>query len=320
MQPLLTGRAAELHAQAGATRLNIGHRGARALAPENTLAAFQKALDLGCHMVELDVHCTRDGVLLVHHDDDLLRCTDVAARHPDLETCFVSDFTAAQIATLDAGTWFVVQLSLPATQRAAFLRSLTPLEQSTLISAAEMRNYASGAVRVPTLAQVLELLEPSPMLVNVEIKALPRMYPGIAAQVLDCLRHHGMEHRTLLSSFDHEQLSTARALSSRAATAVLTSDRLARPARYLELLDADAYHPSCSGEQDSLGFHSVARTLQCAGIAEVLAQGKAVNTWTCNDPAQMRQLLAAGLTGIFTDYPHRLTALLSAVPDISPES
>ena len=312
---MLTGRAAALHAQASAERLNIGHRGARALAPENTLAAFQKAWDLGCHMVELDVHCTRDAVLVVHHDDDLLRCTDVATRHPDLESYFVSDFSAAQIATLDAGTWFVVQLSLPATQRAAFLRSLTPLEQSTLISAADMRSFASGSIRVPTLAQVLELLEPSPLLVNIEIKTLPRMYRGIAASVLDCIRHYGMEHRTLLSSFDHEQLITVRGLSSLAATAVLTSDRLGKPARYLELLDADAYHPSCHGEQDSLGFHSVDQQLQCCGVAEVLAQGKAVNTWTCNDPGQMQQLLSAGLTGIFTDYPHRLAAVMQASAD-----
>ena len=314
MQPHLKKRAAELHAQARAERFNIGHRGARAFAPENTLAAFQKALHLGCHMVELDVHCTLDEVLIVHHDDDLLRCTDVATRYPGLDSYQVSDFTAAQISSLDAGSWFAGQLSLASAQRAPFLRSLTSVEMSTLVSDSDLRLYASGSIRVPTLAQVFELIGTSQLLVNVEIKALPRMYSDIAARVVDCLKLYGMEHRTLLSSFDHEQLVAARAASSLAATAVLTGDRLAKPARYLEMLDADAYHPSCQGEHDSLGFNSVERTLQRGGMAEVLAQGKDVNVWTCNDPAQMRQLLDAGVTGIFTDYPNRLAAVLSERP------
>ena len=311
MQPVLRGRAAELHSQVGGEHFNIGHRGARAFAPENTLAAFQKALQLGCHMIELDVHCTRDEVLIVHHDDDLLRCTDVTTHFPGHATYQVSDFTAAQIASLDAGSWFVAQLALPAQQRAAFLRSLTTLERSTLISDAEMSSYASGSIRVPTLAEVFEQLEPSQLLINVEIKTLPRMYAGIAERVLDCIEEYGMEHRTLLSSFDHEQLVAVRAASWRAATAVLSSDRLAKPVRYLELLDADAYHPCCHGEQDSLGFNSVTQTLQRAGISAVLTAGKAVNTWTCNDPEQMQRLLDAGVTGIFTDYPNRLATVMS---------
>jgi glycerophosphoryl diester phosphodiesterase len=308
----LTARAAQLHVHAGVKCLNIGHRGARAFAPENTLPAFTKALHLGCHMVELDVHLTRDQIPIVHHDDDLLRCTDVATREAGRGSYDVSDFTAAQIAALDAGSWFSRQLQLAASERQPFLRSLTDTEQQTLIDAADRRLYASGTVRVPTLAQVFELLEPSPLLVNVELKALPRMYPGLAARVLECIAHFGMQQRTLLSSFDHEQLLTVRALDPQLATAVLTSDRLAKPALYLALLDADAYHPSCHGEQDSLGFNSVQRVLQRTGIAEVLAAGKDVNPWTCNEDGQMRQLRAAGITGIFTDYPNRLAAVLKS--------
>jgi glycerophosphoryl diester phosphodiesterase len=155
----------------------------------------------------------------------------------------------------------------------------------------------------------LELLETTALLVNVEIKALPRLYPAITTHVLDCLGHYGMRARTLLSSFDHEQLVTARALDAQLATAVLSSDRLAKPADYLALLDADAYHPSCHGEQDSLGFNSVQGKLQRGGITAVRAVGKAVNPWTCNQPEQMRELRTAGVTGIFTDYPNRLAAV-----------
>ncbi len=307
----LTPRIEQLHAHAGVEHFNIGHRGARAFAPENTLEAFAKAVQLGCHMVELDVHMTRDAVPIVHHDDDLLRCTDAVARFPGLDSYFISDFTTEQIASLDGGSWFAAQLSLPAAQRQPFLRGLMQTETSQQISPCDLQRYASGAVRVPTLAQVCALLEASPLLINVEIKSLPRMYAGITTQVIDCVRRHGLEHRTLLSSFDHEQLVTARAASAQLATAVLTSDRLAMPRRYLELLDADAFHPSCSGEQDSLGFNSAQHVLQLQSVHAVRAAGKDVNTWTCNDAARMEQLLDGGITGIFTDYPNRLAQVLA---------
>jgi glycerophosphoryl diester phosphodiesterase len=309
MTPPTTSRApriARLHAHAGTGCFNIGHRGARAFAPENTLEALVKAARLGCHMVELDVHLTSDQVPIVHHDDDLLRCTDAATRHPERNSYYVSDFTAAEITALDAGSWFARQLTLASAQRQPFLRSLNTTEQQAFITPAELQLYASGAVHIPTLAQVLELLEASTLLANLEIKTLPRMYPAITAHVLECINHYGMQQRTLLSSFDHEQLVAARALDAHVATAVLTSDRLAKPAQYLALLDADAYHPSCHGEQDSLGFNSVQRMLQRDGIAHVLAVGKDVNAWTCNQPEEMRTLRAAGVTGIFTDYPNRL--------------
>src|SRR5262245_10871035 len=72
--------------------LNIAHRGASAFAPENTMEAFRKAADLGCHLIELDVHFSKDNELIVIHDDDLNRCSDVKSRFPNRKSYFVSDF------------------------------------------------------------------------------------------------------------------------------------------------------------------------------------------------------------------------------------
>ena len=77
----------------GAGILNIAHRGARAYAPENTLAAFAKAVGFGCPMIEIDVHWSKDGELVVHHDDQLARCTDVKTKFPERSSYYVSDFT-----------------------------------------------------------------------------------------------------------------------------------------------------------------------------------------------------------------------------------
>ncbi|HET7793862.1 MAG TPA: glycerophosphodiester phosphodiesterase family protein [Rhizobacter sp.] len=305
-------RIRRLHEQAGSELLRIAHRGARAYAPENTLPAFEKAAQMGCHMVELDVHCSADGELVVHHDDDLQRCTDATSRFPGRSSYYVSDFSARDLATLDAGGWYLAQLALAPAQRQAFLRELAPSERTAFIGPGDERLFGSGEVKVPTLADVLELARPSGLLVNIELKTLPRMYPGIAAKALDCVAHFGLMERVLISSFDHEQLATVRSMNAQVATAVLTADRLSHVARYLAALDADAFHPGCYGNFDSLGFGSVDQRLETRGIDEVRAAGKGVNVWTCNDEAQMRALIEAGVTGLITDYPNRLSAVVRA--------
>lgn len=82
-------------------RLNIAHRGASAVAPENTLAAFERALQLGADGVELDVQFSRDFQAVVIHDDTLNRTTDGDGQ--------VSRRTLAELQSLDAGSWFSAQ-------------------------------------------------------------------------------------------------------------------------------------------------------------------------------------------------------------------
>lgn len=291
--------------------LNIGHRGARAFAPENTLPAIEKARALGCHMVEVDVHMSRDGELIVIHDDDLLRTTDVRTKFPDRQTWFVSDFTGTEIRTLDAGGWFAAELKKPRDKRTGFLRDLTDEEFRSHITEDDLSLYGSGEVRVPTLPEVLQMCKNYNLACNIEIKTMPRMYPGIAGEVVRLVKKFGLERQVLVSSFDHEQLVKVRELSPVIATGVLTSDRLARPGAYCKLISADAYHPGCIGESDSIGFHSVDGRLEGAAIRDALSAGRRVNVWTENDKARMRLLITAGATGVITDYPNRLRDLLA---------
>ncbi len=76
----------------------IAHRGASSYAPENTLAAFDLALQMGVHHIELDLHSTRDGHIVVLHDETVDRTTDGSGP--------VSSFTLAALRQLDAGSWF----------------------------------------------------------------------------------------------------------------------------------------------------------------------------------------------------------------------
>ncbi len=294
-----------------ATVLNIAHRGARAFAPENTLVAFQKTKGFGCDMIETDVHLSQDGELIVHHDDQLDRCTDAQRKFPGRDSYFISDFSSDQLSTLDAGSWFVKQLSLPSAQRQPFLQVLSDEEIEQNISRQDREEYASGEVRLPTLRQTLELARRIDVMVNIELKTLPRMYPGLTEAVVNLVEAMGLDRRVLISSFDHEQLVVVRRRSHVIATGVLTCDRLAMPGEYLKLLDADAYHPGCYGDYDSMGFSSVSGQLDPHGIANARKYGYGVNVWTCNDKDQMRQLIAADVTGLISDFPNRVQDVLS---------
>ncbi|HTJ91505.1 MAG TPA: glycerophosphodiester phosphodiesterase family protein [Pararobbsia sp.] len=301
-----TERLERLQARATHQPLRIAHRGARAYAPENTIEAFSKALDLGSDMVEFDVHVSRDGHPVVVHDDTLIRCSDAVKRFAGLPSYFVSDFSLAELQSLDAGRWYVDQLTLPMHERQPYLQVLKPEELARYVSDDELRQYGSGSVRIPSLAQTLAWLAERRLLANIELKTIPRLYPGIAEKVIAQIRHYGLDERVMISSFDHEQLRIVRALDARIATAVLTSDRLSALTAYLDAIDADAFHPGCYDAFDTLGFGSVERRLQLANVEEVLATGRWVNVWTCNDDAQIEALIRAGVSGIMTDYPNRL--------------
>jgi glycerophosphoryl diester phosphodiesterase len=307
MNPLRTG------APPPSTPLNIAHRGARAFAPENTLPAFIKAGALGCQMFELDVHMSKDGEIVVHHDDRLERCTDVAAKFPGRSSYFVSDFTYRELRTLDAGSWFADQVSRPSGERQPFLQGLTEEEIEEFIPAHDRRLYSSGAVQVPTLDEVLRFANQAGIMVDVEMKTLPRMYSGLAEAVVGLIVAMQMEDRVLISSFDHQQLVAVRARSDVAALGVLTTGRIGRPGDYLRLLDADTYLPSVTGEGDSLGFGSVSGGLDFSTTLQVRAAGGQVMVWTCNDPNQIRRLIGAGVSGIISDYPNRVRRILDDV-------
>ncbi len=81
--------------------MNIAHRGASSYAPENTFAAYDMALAMGVDHIELDVHFTKDGHIVVIHDDTVDRTTDGSGH--------VVEHTLAELRSLDAGSWFAPQ-------------------------------------------------------------------------------------------------------------------------------------------------------------------------------------------------------------------
>ena len=286
--------------------LNIAHRGARAFAPENTLAAFQKAKTFACQMFEMDVRLSKDGELVVHHDEQLTRCTDVKLKFPGRTTYYVQDFTYAELSSLDAGSWYIEQLSLSGSQRQEFLQSLTDEELTRFVGTQDREHYASGNIKLPTLKQTLEFARRADMMVNIELKTQANVTTELAESVVKLVEWMKMDHQVVISSFADDQLRTVRQLTKTIAIAILTCDRIENLNDYLQLLDADAYHPNCYSEPDLTGI----RELNRYGITAVRNTGRYVNSWTCNNKDDMRQLITAGVTGLISDFPNRVQDVL----------
>jgi glycerophosphoryl diester phosphodiesterase len=297
--------------------INIAHRGARAFAPENTLEAFEKAAACAAEAVELDVQLAADRQLVVIHDETLDRCSDVRERFPGRGDYAVKAFTLGEVQSLDAGSWFVRVLETEAGRRPSFLRLLGDAELGRFLSDLDRQRYRSGRVRHPSLREALVRCAELGLLVNVELKTSPPHGDALVRQVVGLIDALGQRDRVLISSFDQDALRSAKQRGPTIATGVLVEQPLADPVHFCRQLGVDAFHPPCYGEHDLLGFESAEYLqtghLPAEPIQSLQRAGIAVNAWTENDPARMRRLISADVSGIFTDYPNRLAELLQRV-------
>jgi glycerophosphoryl diester phosphodiesterase len=259
--------------------LNIAHRGARSLAPENTLAAAHKALALGADLWETDVLVTADEQLILMHDDTLERTTDVAARFPDRAPWSVTSFTLAEIVTLAPGTRFLE--TDPFGQIAA--GAVTPGEQVAYI-----------CEPVPTLAEALIFTQESDWQVNLELKVIPPpldRFP-IVERVLALIDRLGIDRdRVIISSFNHDWLRRVRQLAPDLAVQALVGPLPPNPAEFQV-------------------YNAWQQAVDEAAIRAAVDRGLSVNLYTVNEEKDMRHFIAAGVNGLFTDYPQRLGAIL----------
>jgi glycerophosphoryl diester phosphodiesterase len=288
-----------------------GHRGARGLAPENTLAAFRTALAVGVTTLETDLAMTRDGVLVLAHDPrlnpDLVRGPDgqwLASTGPAIHA-----LTAAELRRYDVGR------INPASRYAKNFPAQKP---------------ADGE-RFPTLQELFDLARASgkPVRFNLETKITPGSGadtpdpPAFARAVVDAIRRAGLAGRATIQSFDWRTLVEARRLAPEISTACLTIVAETMNTVQPGADGASAWH---AGLRPADHGGSLPRLVKAAGCdtwsmfwrnltpelaAEARALGLKLIPWTVNDPAQMAQLLDLGVDGIITDYPDRLRKVMA---------
>ena len=253
--------------------LIIGHRGAAAVAPENTLVSFTRAFADGADGIEFDVRLTRDHIPVVIHDASLKR---TAAR-----TGFVAALTAAELATTDVGSWF--NQRFPAHAHAEYARA-----------------------SVPTLAQVLALTETRGGVLYVELKCAPGEAHALAARVVETVHEHGTDHACVIESFTLAAVAEVRRLASNLRTAALFDRSLAHPLPSVRAILARAR--ACGANEIAL-HHTLAtqRTIIAAQAA-----GFPCVVWTLDNPARLRRLAELGVRAVITNDPARLRAALPA--------
>ena len=267
--------------------LIIAHRGARSLAPENTLAAARKALGLGADMWELDVAVTSDNELVVVHDDTLDRTCNVKDLFPGRFPWQIWDFTLAEIRTLDCGSWF---------------NSTDPFDQIKVgaVSQDEMESYVGESM--PTLREALEFTHDNSWRVNVELKEQPSEPLGraLVKKTVKLIEEFGMDKgaQVVVSSFNHAYLKTVRSLNPDIPIQALTDKKIDSLPEYLADLGTDACNPKVN-------------VWNPEELADLGRGGIQFNVWTVNEETVMRQLIEANVHGIFTDFPQLLERVLN---------
>ncbi len=267
------------------------HRGARSVAPENTMAAARAALAQGAYGWELDVHITLDGEVVVTHDHGLRRVTDIAARPgmPPRAQHVVNRLTLAQIRSLDAGSWFARRDPFGTVARGE-------------VGAEQLAAFAAESI--PTLAEALAWTREAGLAVNVEIKdMLGGNDDGLVRGVTRLIRASGIAERVLVSSFRPASLELFRALCPEMPVGLLLDENALRASTAnilgrLRNLGAAALHPSLKG-------------LYPGRIAEIREAGFDVNVYTVNRDEDIAALAREGATGIITDFPARAVAVLA---------
>ncbi len=264
--------------------LIIAHRGARSLAPENTLAAARKALEMGSDLWETDVTVTSDGELILFHDDSLARTTNVEDRFPDRDPWHFTTFTLSEIRLLDAGSWFV---------------KTDPFDR---IAAGEVPQEDLSAYRnekVPTLSEALRFTQDASFCINLELKRLPSPMENfpVVERVLAMIDDTRIDYeRVIISSFNHEWLREVQARNPSLAIQALIGYSETDPLDWGDL-EFDTYNA-----RSTLIDEKQVRAITKKGIS--------VNLFTVNEEDEMLRFTEAGAAGLITDFPQRAVRLL----------
>ncbi|MEA3336193.1 MAG: glycerophosphodiester phosphodiesterase family protein [Chloroflexota bacterium] len=276
-----------------------GHRGARGLKPENTLPAFETALDLGVTTLELDLHYTADGVVVVWHDPDLPGSKCVADENGPEIGSRISNLPFEQLQRFQCdrnpdSSDFPEQNNEP-TALAGDNYQVVSLEQLF----AFVDDYTNNPEKTADQRQNAAHVQ-----FNIETKrkaddpgAIGDDFDGVnpgsfERAIVELIEKHGLLQRVIMQSFDHRSLWAVRQLNPDIRLAALTSRGRPDPALYAQQ-GATIWSPRYRDLTSSL--------LETAHEAGLL-----VNPWTVNDPAEMQRLIELGVDGLITDRPDLL--------------
>lgn len=254
---------------AGPRPLVMAHRGGGGRWPENTLYAFERAAALGVDVLELDIHSTADGVLVVRHDPTVDSTTEGSGP--------IQGFTLAELKKLDAGYRWTAD-------------------------GGQTFPFRGQGITIPILEEVFAAFPD--LRINIDIK---QKSPAIMEPFAALLRRYDRAERVMVGSFDGPTLAAFRQASPKTATAAGVQET--RLAYGLSLVGLNRlYRPAANAFQvPEWAGHTHLVTPRF--IAAAHAHNLHVHVWTVDETADMQRLLAWGVDGIISDYPERLMAV-----------
>ena len=266
--------------------LAYAHQGGAWEAPSSTLHAIGRALEAGATGIELDVHATADGALVVSHDSTVDRTTDGSGA--------IAALTLAEVRELDNAYWWAPGADVSP--------GLAPDQYP-------FRGRAPGDPRFG-VALLEEVLEEFPgVVLNLDIKATAPLVEPYEEKLALLLRSFGREDDVIVASF----LDSATDAFSSFAPEIPTSAGTAATAAFYQAVRAGAPPPPAATRHVALQVPTHFGALTVVDEALVAAahdQGMAVHVWTIEQEAEMERLVHLGVDGIITDRPTVLVGVL----------
>ncbi|TJY41160.1 glycerophosphodiester phosphodiesterase [Cohnella pontilimi] len=259
----------------------VAHRGASAYAPEHTLEAYRQAIQMKADYVEFDLQMTKDGRLVVLHDETLNRTTNAQQVYPDRSPWAVKDFTLEEIRRLDAGSWF-----------------------NEAYPEAADKHYAG--LLVPTLEEAIEFVKQAQkgkVGLYIETKA-PDVYPGMEEKLIAALSRYDLIDNgdVILQSFSEESLRKLKTLAPELPRVQLYSAAM--------LKDKDVYAEFKRISEYATGVGPTKSVLVPKLIDAAHRNGLIVHPYTVNTQDEMVSLLSLGVDGMFTNNSDLMAELL----------
>lgn len=258
------------------------HRGGRALASENTLAAAMLSFAVGADFWEMDVQLSADGVPVVIHDPTLKRTSNAAQVDAKRSPWRVRDYLLADLEKLDIDV-HPPNADPPGDPIQRILQALKDPEDET-------------HHRLPTLRQALLLTRALGWRINVEIKGDGKTRGRLTEETVRIVMETGMARSVLVSSFHKDAVLRVKSLEPSLPVGILSQNPFQDPVATVRRLGADTYHPK-------------AAILHEEDLGRCREEGIPVIAWTVNEREDLERFRDMGVFGIITDRPHVLVQL-----------
>jgi glycerophosphoryl diester phosphodiesterase len=250
--------------------LIIGHRGASAVAPENTMAAFREAIAAGADGIEFDVRLTRDHVPVVIHDSTLHRTAGLPQR--------IADLSSSEIKNVDVGSWFAHKKNLPP------------------------GTFANETV--PSLRELFTLFESNKLTLCLEMKCdAVEDYIPLAQECSWMIREYGFNDRVIVECFKIAALAVVKQIDAGIKTAALFEPSLSTPP---VITDRKIIEQARAVRASYLALHY--RLARQSLVDKAKVAGLKVALWTVDDPTWIERARAMGIEALITNDPAAMLA------------